>query len=180
MRRWMSAPPSQGARTGHPVVPVMSSVSASPLPYNSVLFRYACCCSGLLSAPGSKLLFVGPTTQSLSVLFLQLFKPSLLICHWCSIFWLDNPSQHLSMDHGKPLVSGSLHEVTFLSEPLLAVAYPSPPVSGPGQMKWQVVVTSTGLCCCRHLAVQYTLRDNATVTPLVASKQMWSMTAWWY
>ena len=120
---------SQGARTGHPVVPVVSLVSAGPLPYNSVLLRYASCCSvcpalGLLSAPGSKLLFVGPTTQSLSVLFLQLFEHSLLICHCCSIFWLDNPSEHLLMDHGKPLVSGSLREVAFLSEPLLAVSYP--------------------------------------------------------
>ena len=78
-------PPSLDARTGHPDFPVVSLVSAGPLPYNSVLLRYACCCSvfptlGLLSAPGSKLLFVGPTTQSLSVLFLQLLEPSSPVC----------------------------------------------------------------------------------------------------
>ena len=127
----VSPSPSQDARTGHPVVPVVSFVSAGPLLYNSVLLRYASCCSvcpalGLLSAPGSKLLFVGPTTQSLSVLFLQLLEPSLLIAHCCSIFWLYNPSQHLSMDHGKPLVSVSLQKVAFLSEHLLAASYTFP------------------------------------------------------
>ena len=133
MRRWTSAhsPPSQGARTGHLVVPGVSLVSAGPLLYNSILLRYVCCCSvrpalRLLSAPGLKLLFVGPTTQSLFFLFLQLLEPSLLLCHCCSIFWQDNPAEHLSMDHGKPLVSVSLREVTFLSEPLLTASYPSP------------------------------------------------------
>ena len=138
----VSPPPtSQGARAGHPVVPVVNLVSASSLLYIPVLLCYACCCSvypalGLLSTPGLKLLFVGPTTKSHLVLFLQLLEPSLLLFHCCSIFWLDNPSEHLLMDHGKPLVSVSLCEVAFLSEPLLAVSYPSSPVSGPGQMKY--------------------------------------------
>ncbi len=72
------------------------------------------------------MLFVGPTTQSPSVLFLQLLETSLLICHCCSIFWLDNPSEHSSMDHGKPLVSISLQKIAFISKPLLDASYTFP------------------------------------------------------
>ena len=67
-------------------------------------------------------------------LILQLLEPSLLLRHCCSIFWLDNPSEHLLMDQGKPLVSFSLHGVAIFSEPLLAASYPFPLSQDPD--KW--------------------------------------------